>query len=127
MGQPGARELGQRPPVKQGSAETDGCSLAVLGLAITPLQQPMVTATVAPWVERAAELSAQGWSLQQIGAELGVRWPAVAEQLRRAGVTIVAVLRPTAPPHSKFWSCATRGQTWTGIAGQVWTDCFRVP
>jgi hypothetical protein len=39
-------------------------------------------------VKRAADLYAQGWTLRQIGAELGVPWTAVGNQLRRAGVTM---------------------------------------
>jgi len=39
-------------------------------------------------VKRAADLYAQGWTLRQIGAELGVPWPAVRQQLRRTGVTM---------------------------------------
>jgi hypothetical protein len=39
-------------------------------------------------VERAAELYAQGWTLRQIGAELGIPWTAVGHQLRSAAVTM---------------------------------------
>ena len=39
-------------------------------------------------VERAAGLYAQGFTLRQIGAELGVPWTAAGHQLRRAGVTM---------------------------------------
>jgi IS5 family transposase len=39
-------------------------------------------------VKRAADLYAQGGSLRQIGAELGVPWTAVGYQLRQAGVTV---------------------------------------
>ncbi len=39
-------------------------------------------------VNRAADLYAQGRSLRQIGAEVGVPWTAVGHQLRRAGVTM---------------------------------------
>ena len=38
-------------------------------------------------IERAADLYAQGWTLRQVGAELGVSQTTVSEQLRRAGVT----------------------------------------
>ena len=38
---------------------------------------------VAVDVNRAADLYAQGWTLRQIGAELGVPWTAVGQQLRR--------------------------------------------
>jgi DNA-binding transcriptional regulator LsrR (DeoR family) len=41
---------------------------------------------VAPWnVERAADLYTQGWTLRQIGGELGVSRTTVSEQLRQAG------------------------------------------
>jgi Helix-turn-helix domain len=39
-------------------------------------------------VKRAADLYAHGWSLRQIGAELGVSRTTVSEKLRRAGVTM---------------------------------------
>ena len=43
---------------------------------------------VAVDVRRAASLYAQGRTLRQIGAELGVPWTAVSHQLRRSGVTM---------------------------------------
>jgi DNA-binding transcriptional regulator LsrR (DeoR family) len=36
--------------------------------------------------QRAADLYAQGWTLRQIGAELGVHWSTVSQQLQKAGV-----------------------------------------
>jgi hypothetical protein len=45
-------------------------------------------------VKRAANLYAQGRTLRQIGAELGVYWSTVSEQLRTAGVT----MRRCGPP-----------------------------
>jgi hypothetical protein len=45
-------------------------------------------------VNRAADLYAQGWTLRQIGAELGLTEATVSDQLRRAGVTI----RRSGPP-----------------------------
>ena len=39
-------------------------------------------------VERAADLYAQGWTLRQIGAELGVHWSTVGQQLQRAGIAM---------------------------------------
>jgi IS30 family transposase len=39
-------------------------------------------------VERAIDLYAKGWTLRQIGAELGVHWSTVSDQLRRAGVNM---------------------------------------
>jgi hypothetical protein len=45
--------------------------------------------TVAPVeVKRAADLYADGRTLRQIGAELGVHWSTVGHQLRLAGVTM---------------------------------------
>jgi hypothetical protein len=44
--------------------------------------------------KRAADLYAQGWTLQQIGAELGVRATTVSQQLHRASVT----MRRGSPP-----------------------------
>jgi hypothetical protein len=39
-------------------------------------------------VKRAADLYARGWTLRQIGAELGVHWSTVSQQLQRAGITM---------------------------------------
>jgi hypothetical protein len=39
-------------------------------------------------IKRAADSYAQGQSLRQIGAELGVHWSTVSQQLLRAGVTV---------------------------------------
>ena len=49
---------------------------------------------VAVDVKRAADLYAQGWTLRQIGAELGVHWSTVSEQFRTASIT----MRRGAPP-----------------------------
>jgi hypothetical protein len=61
-------------------------------------------------VKRAADLNAKGWTLRQIGAEPGVHWSTVSDQLRRAGVTMrrggPSVIRR---PLIKSWSCVTRG------------------
>jgi hypothetical protein len=46
-------------------------------------------------VKRAAELYAQGRTLRQISAELGVHWATVSQQLHQAGIT----LRRGAPAH----------------------------
>ena len=62
---------------------------------------------------------AQGRTLRQIGAELGVHWTAVADQLHRAGVT----MRRGAPAHPastdqilELWD---QSLTWTEVAEQV--------
>ena len=39
-------------------------------------------------VKHSADLYAQGWPFRQIGAELGVHWSTVSQQLQRAGVTM---------------------------------------
>jgi hypothetical protein len=39
-------------------------------------------------VKRAADLYAPGWTLRQIGVELGVHWSTVSQQLQRAGITM---------------------------------------
>jgi hypothetical protein len=75
---------------------------------------------VAVDVERAANLYAQGRTLRQIGAELGVHWSTVSEQLRSAGITI----RPSgahAHPAStqQILELRDQGSTWNEIAKQV--------
>jgi DNA-binding NarL/FixJ family response regulator len=63
-------------------------------------------------VERAADLYTQGWSLRQIGAELGVSQATVGDQLRRAGVT----MRRSGPAHSastdQIVELSDQGLTW---------------
>jgi hypothetical protein len=53
-------------------------------------------------VKRAADLYAQGWTLRQIAAELGLTESTVSFQLRRAGVTLRrgGLPAPPAPPAS---------------------------
>jgi hypothetical protein len=59
-------------------------------------------------VDRAADLYTQGWTLRQIGAELGVHWSTVSQQLRSAGVTMrPAVLPPIPRPLSRSSSSVT--------------------
>ena len=48
-------------------------------------------------VKRAADLYAQGLTLRQIGAELGVQWSKVSQQLRRVGITTRRGAPPTRP------------------------------
>jgi DNA-binding transcriptional regulator LsrR (DeoR family) len=45
-------------------------------------------------VDRAADLYAQGWTLRQIGSELGLTETTISDELRRAGVT----MRRSGPP-----------------------------
>jgi AraC-like DNA-binding protein len=69
--------------------------------------------------ERAADLYTQGWSLRQIGAELGISSTTVNEQLRRAGVA----MRRGAPAHpastQQILELRDQGLTWPEIAEQV--------
>jgi hypothetical protein len=70
-------------------------------------------------VERAADLYAQGWTLRQIGAELGVTAATVSHQLRRAGV----IMRRGAPAHpastQQILELRDQGPTWNEVAKQV--------
>jgi IS30 family transposase len=71
-------------------------------------------------VDRAADLYAQGWTLRQIGAELGVHWSTVSQQLQRAGVTVRRG-GPSAHPAStqQILDLRDQGLTWPEIAEQV--------
>src|SRR5829696_10528310 len=71
-------------------------------------------------VKRAADLYARGWTLRQIGAELGVHWSTVSQQLQRAGVTM-----RRSGPHAhaastqQILELRDQGLTWPEIAEQV--------
>jgi Helix-turn-helix domain/Sigma-70, region 4 len=71
-------------------------------------------------VKRAADLYAQGWTLRQIGAELGVTATTVSHHLRRAGVTM---RRGGASAHpastQQILELRDQGLTWPEIAEQV--------
>jgi hypothetical protein len=71
-------------------------------------------------VQRAADLYAQGRSLRQIGAELGVHWSMVGEQLQSAGVTMRRG-GPSAHPAStqQILELRDQGLTWNEVAEQV--------
>ena len=71
-------------------------------------------------LERAADLYAQGWTLRQIGAEMGVTATTVSHQLRKAGVTMRRG-GPSAHPASTQLIVELRDQglTWPEIAEQV--------
>jgi hypothetical protein len=67
-------------------------------------------------------LSAQptGWSLRQIGAELGVPWTAVGHQLRGAGVTMRRGGPPAHPASTQqIMELRGRGLSWSEVAKQV--------
>jgi hypothetical protein len=71
-------------------------------------------------VERAADLYTQGWTLRQVGTELGVSSTTVSEQLRRAGV---AVRRGGPPAHptstQQILELRDQGLSWNEVAEQV--------
>ncbi len=71
-------------------------------------------------VKRAADLYAQGWTLRQVGAELGVTATTVSHHLRRAGVTM---RRGGASAHpastQQIVELRDQGMTWNEIAEQV--------
>jgi orotate phosphoribosyltransferase-like protein len=71
-------------------------------------------------VKRAADLYARGWTLRQIGTELGVTATTVNYQLRRAGVTM---RRGGASAHpastQQIVELRDQGLTWPEIAEQV--------
>ena len=85
----------------------------------TELRRRLVTVAAVD-VERAADLYAQGWTLRQIGTELGLSSTTVSDQLRRAGVTM-----RRASPHA--YSASTQqilelrdqGLAWNEVAKQV--------
>jgi IS30 family transposase len=66
-------------------------------------------------VDRAADLYTQGWTLRQIGAELGVHWSTVSQQLQRAGVTMRRGGQ-SAQPASTDQILKMRDQGLTGIS-----------
>jgi hypothetical protein len=71
-------------------------------------------------VKRAADLYAKGWTLRQIGAELGVSRTTVSDQLREAGMTMRRG-GPPAHPTSTQQILELRDQdlTWEEVAEQV--------
>jgi AraC-like DNA-binding protein len=71
-------------------------------------------------LKRAADLYAQGWSLRQIGAELGVSRTTVSEQLRQAGVTMRRGGPPAHPASTdQILKLRNRDLSWTEVADQV--------
>ena len=62
-------------------------------------------------VKRAADLYAQGLTLRQIAAELGVTETTISDQLRRAGVSMRRSgpqAHPASTERSGSWSCVTK-------------------
>ena len=71
-------------------------------------------------VKRAADLYAQGRSLRQIGAELGVHWSTVSERLQSAGVTMRSVGASANPvPTQQILELRDQGLTWNEVATQL--------
>jgi Homeodomain-like domain len=71
-------------------------------------------------VKRAANLYAQGWTVRQIGAELGLTESTVSDQLRRGGVTIRRSGPPAHPDSTdQILALRDQGLTWTEVAKQV--------
>jgi DNA-binding NarL/FixJ family response regulator len=71
-------------------------------------------------VQRAADLYGRGWTLRQIGAELGVHWSTVSQQLQKAGIT-TRRSGPSAHPATtqQILELRDQGLTWNEIAEQV--------
>jgi Homeodomain-like domain len=71
-------------------------------------------------LKRAADLYAQGWTLRQIGAELGVHWATVSKQLEQAGVTMRRT-GPRSQPAStqQIVELRDQGLTWSEVAKRV--------
>ena len=71
-------------------------------------------------VKRAADLYTKGWTLRQIGAELGSYWSTVGQQLQSAGVTM-RHSGPSAHPAStqQILELRDQGLTWPEVAEQV--------
>jgi hypothetical protein len=71
-------------------------------------------------VKRAARLYDQGWTLRQIGAELGVSRTTVGHQLRRAGLTMRRGGPPAHPASTQqILELRDQGLTWSEVAEQV--------
>jgi hypothetical protein len=68
-------------------------------------------------VKRAADMYAQGRTLRQIGAELGVHWSTLSQQLQKAGVTMRRG-GPEAHPASteQILELRDQGLTWNEVA-----------
>jgi hypothetical protein len=75
---------------------------------------------VAVDVQHAADLYAQGWTLREIGAELGVHCSTVSQQLQKAGITMRSGGPPAHPASTQqILELRDQGLTWNEIAEQV--------
>jgi hypothetical protein len=71
-------------------------------------------------VKRAADLYAEGWTLREIGAELGVHWSTVSQQLQTAGITMRSGGPPAHPASTQqILQLRDRSLTWSQVAEQV--------
>jgi hypothetical protein len=71
-------------------------------------------------VQRAADLYARGWTLRQIGAELGIHWSTVSQQLQQVGVTMRTGAPPAHPASTeRIVELRDQGLTWNEVAEQV--------
>jgi orotate phosphoribosyltransferase-like protein len=71
-------------------------------------------------VKRAADLYAQGRTLRQIGAELGIHRSTVSQQLQKAGVTMRRGGPPAHPASTQqILELRDQGLTWEEVADRV--------
>ena len=71
-------------------------------------------------VKRTADLYSQGWTLRQIGAELGLTATAVGNQLRSADVTMRRGGPPARPASTEqILELRDQGLTWNEVAKQI--------
>jgi hypothetical protein len=65
-------------------------------------------------------LYGEGRSLRQIGAELGVHWSTVSQQLQNAGITMRRAGPPAHPASTQqILELRDQGLTWNDMAEQV--------
>jgi hypothetical protein len=64
-------------------------------------------------------LYAQGWTLRQIGAELGVHWSTVGQQLQVSGITLRRGARTHPASTQQILELRDKGLTWNEVAEQV--------
>ena len=86
----------------------------------TAVQQPDTRHRGAVDVKRAADLYAMGWTLREIGAELGIHWSTVSERLQSAGITMRSGGPPAHPASTeRILELRDQGLTWDEVADQV--------